>query len=76
MGLDNSAYYRILKAHEWNPLSYKEIADSLMKNGVKQMYHAIVNEDEKPDVSKLSKDRWKIFRKRDDDLIDVTNIYL
>ena len=46
MGLDNSAYYRILKAHEWNPLSYKEIADSLMKNGVKQMYHAIVNEDD------------------------------
>ena len=46
MGLDNSAYYRILKAHEWNPLSYKEIADSLMKNGVKEMYHAIVNEDD------------------------------
>ena len=44
MGLDNSAYYRILKAHEWNPLSYKEIADSLMKNGVKEMYH--VNEDD------------------------------
>ena len=46
MGLDNSAYYKILSAHEWNPLSYKEIADSLMKNGVKQMYHAIVNEDD------------------------------
>ena len=76
MGLDNSAYYKILNANGWNPLSYKEIANSLMKNGVKQMYHAIVNEDEKPDVSKLSKDRWKIFRIRDDDLIDVTNIYL
>ena len=30
----------------------------------------------KPDVSELSKDRWKIFRIRDDDLIDVTDIYL
>ena len=46
MGLDNSAYYKILNAHEWDPLSYKEIADSLMKNGVKQMYHEIVNEDD------------------------------
>ena len=45
MGLDYSAYYKILNAHEWSPLSYKEIADSLMKNGVKQMYHAIVNEN-------------------------------
>ena len=46
MGLDNSAYYKILNANGWNPLSYKEIANSLMKNGVKQMYHAIVNEDD------------------------------
>ena len=46
MGLDNSAYYKILKDAEWSPLSYKEIANSLMKNGVKQMYHAIVNEDD------------------------------
>ena len=46
MCLDNSAYYRILNACEWKPSSYKEIADSLMKNGVKQMYHAIVNEDD------------------------------
>ena len=46
MCLDNSAYYKILKAAEWSPLSFKEIANSLMKNGVKQMYHAIVNEDD------------------------------
>ena len=46
MGLDNSAYYKILKDAEWSPLSYKEIANSLMKNGVKQMYHAILNEDD------------------------------
>ena len=31
---------------------------------------------EKPDVKELSKDRWKIFRIRDDDLIDVTGIYV
>ena len=30
--------------------------------------------NEKPDLSELSKDRWKIFRIRDDDLIDVTGI--
>ena len=36
----------------------------------------VVFSNEKPDVSELSKDRWKIFRIRDDDLIDVTNIYL
>ena len=32
--------------------------------------------NEAPNVSELSKDRWKIFRIRDDDLIDVTDIYL
>jgi len=36
----------------------------------------VVFSNEKPDVSELSKDRWKIFQIRDDDLIDVTNIYL
>ena len=46
MGLDKSAYYKIINDHGWNPSSYKEIANSLMKNGVKQMFHAIVNEDD------------------------------
>ena len=36
----------------------------------------VVFSNEKPDVSELSKDRWKIFRIRDDDLIDVTDIYV
>ena len=36
----------------------------------------VVFSNEKPDVTELSKDRWKIFRIRDDDLIDVTNIYV
>ena len=36
----------------------------------------VVFSNEKPDVSELSKDRWKIFRIRDNDLIDVTDIYV
>ena len=36
----------------------------------------VVFSNEKPDVTELSKDRWKIFRIRDDDLIDVTDIYV
>ena len=36
----------------------------------------VVFSNEKPYVSELSKDRWKIFRIRDDDLIDVTDIYV
>ena len=36
----------------------------------------VVFSNEKPDVTELSKDRWKIFRIRDDDLIDVTEIYV
>ena len=36
----------------------------------------VVFSNEKPDVKELSKDRWKIFRIRDNDLIDVTDIYV
>ena len=36
----------------------------------------VVFSNEKPDVKQLSKDRWKIFQIRDDDLIDVTEIYV
>ena len=36
----------------------------------------VVFSNEKPDVKELSNDRWKIFRIRDDDLIDVTDIYV
>ena len=46
MPLGNIDYYKFLIGCEWRPHSYKEIADSLMKNGVKEMYHAIVNEDD------------------------------
>ena len=36
----------------------------------------VVFSNEKPDVTELSKDRWKIFQIRDNDLIDVTDIYV
>ena len=36
----------------------------------------VVFSNEKPDVSELSKDRWKIFQIRDNDLIDLTDIYV
>ena len=36
-------YYEFLKKIDFNPSSYKDIANSLMKNGVNEMYHAVVN---------------------------------
>ena len=35
----------------------------------------VVFSNEKPDVGQLSKDRWKIFQIRDDDLLDATEKY-
>ena len=46
MGLDKQAYYKLLNGFGWMPASYENIANSLMENGVKEMYHAIVNEDD------------------------------
>ena len=39
-------YYEILKTANFIPASYLEIAESLMKNGIREMYHALVNEDD------------------------------
>ena len=36
----------------------------------------VVFSNEAPEVKQLSKDRWKIFQIRDDDLIDVTDKYV
>ena len=36
----------------------------------------VVFSNEKPDVGQLSKDRWKIFQIRDDDLLDATDNYV
>ena len=42
--LNNKDYYEILKNADFTPASYQEIAESLMENGIRQMYHALVNE--------------------------------
>ena len=44
MSLGEAEYYEFLRKIEFNPASYKEIANSLMQNGVIEMYHALVNE--------------------------------
>ena len=36
----------------------------------------VVFSNEKPDVKQLSKDRWKIFHIKDDDLVDATANYI
>ena len=36
----------------------------------------VVFSNEKPDVGQMSKDRWKIFQIRDDDLLDATEKYI
>ena len=36
----------------------------------------VVFSNEKPDVGQMSKDRWKIFQIRDDDLLDATDKYV
>ena len=48
--LSDKEYSSILRSVDFAPASYKEIAAALMKNGVKEMYHAMVNES---DILKL-----------------------
>ena len=36
----------------------------------------VVFSNEKPDIKQLSKDRWKIFYIKDDDLVDATANYI
>ena len=43
MPLEEAEYYEFLRKMEFNPASYREIANSLMQNYVKEMYHALVN---------------------------------
>ena len=42
--LSNKEYTEFLQAVEFKPASYEEISESLKKNGVREMYHAMVNE--------------------------------
>ena len=44
--LNDGEYSRILKSSDFSPASFEEIAESLMKNGIREMYHALVNEDD------------------------------
>ena len=39
-------YRKILQDANFAPKSYHEIADALMQNGVKQMFHAVVHEED------------------------------
>ena len=44
--LNDREYSEILKTANFKPASYLDIAESLMENGIRQMYHALVNEDD------------------------------
>jgi hypothetical protein len=57
--MDSTAYYSCLKEFDFSASSYEEIATYLMKNGVKEMYHALVNEADIPAV--LAIPNFKIF---------------
>merc|ERR1712239_42014 len=46
MGLNEKEYYKLLNGLDWMPASYENIANCVMDNGVNEMYHAIVNEDD------------------------------
>ena len=42
--INDREYCEILKNVNFTPSSYQEVAESLMENGIQQMYHALVNE--------------------------------
>ena len=44
--LNDNEYSQILERADFEAASYEEITNSLMENGVRQMYHALVNEDD------------------------------
>ena len=46
MGLSKQEYYNLINGFGWMPASFEDIANSIMENGVKQMYHALVNEND------------------------------
>lgn len=57
--MDRNAYYHCLMKFDFSAASYEEIATSLMMNGVKEMYHTLVNEADIPTV--LAIPNFKIF---------------
>ena len=44
--INDREYSEILNSYNFTPASFGEIAESLMKNGIREMYHALVNEDD------------------------------
>ena len=44
MSLSSNQNFDILNETDFKPASFLEIADGLMANGVREMYHAIVEE--------------------------------
>ena len=42
--MDSTTYYNYLNNLNFSPSNYEKIAAHLMKNGVKEMYHALINE--------------------------------
>ena len=48
--LNNNKYTKLLQDANFTPANFENIADALMNHGIKQMYHALVKED---DILKL-----------------------
>ena len=44
--LTDKEYTKLLDDEDFSAASYKEIATALMENGVKETYHALVNEQD------------------------------
>ena len=44
--LNNNEYTKLLQDVNFKPANFEKIADALMNHGIKQMYHALVNEDD------------------------------
>ena len=71
---ENEVNYELLeKIRNGRIVSFKRDSKELKFNTPNTV---IVFSNKKSDVTELSKDRWKIFCIRDDDLIDVSDIYV
>ena len=46
MSLCGEEYYKLLRSFDFEPASYKKIAGGLMSNGIVEMYHALVHEED------------------------------
>ena len=57
--LSDKEYTKILQNEDFEPTSYQEVADAFLKNGVREMYHAMVNEDDILTLFKI--EHLKIF---------------